>query len=42
MRSSRDPQPGPNPAFFEVTNTSSTSLSAYACGAPGYPNLLAP
>ena len=41
MRSSRDPNSGPNPASFEGTDTPSTSLSANASGAPGYPNFLA-
>ena len=40
MRSSKDPQSGPNPASSEATDTSSTSLSANASGAPGYRNLL--
>ena len=38
----KDSHSGPNPAFSEVIDTPSTSLSANASFAPGYLNLLAP
>ena len=42
VRSIRDPHPGPNFVSSEANDTPSTSFSANASGAPGYPNLLAP